>query len=112
MNAPDDRHGGLCNIVPGPRGLTGTAKRLFLDLCGPDFLIQGVVHRQQAEARRLQMCVFFGMLHVGERIIGLRLKHSYHFVRDPGRLDRRQFSALLSGSLTNTTPIFWNRPLD
>ena len=36
-------HGGPCNIVPGPRGLTGTAKRLFLDLCSPDILIQGVV---------------------------------------------------------------------
>ena len=48
MKAPDDRHGGLCNIVPGPRCLTGTAKRAFLDLCGPDFLIQGVVGRHQA----------------------------------------------------------------
>ena len=37
------RHGGTCNIVPGPRGLTGTEHpRLFPDLCGPDFLIQGV----------------------------------------------------------------------
>ena len=25
MDGPDFRHGGLCNIVPGPRGLTGNA---------------------------------------------------------------------------------------
>ena len=40
-------HGGPCNIVPGPRGLTGTEHpRLFPDLCGPDFLIQGFDHRE------------------------------------------------------------------
>ena len=42
------RHGGTCNIVPGPRGLTGTEHpRLFPDLCGPDFLIQGVDHSER-----------------------------------------------------------------
>ena len=42
------RHGGTCNIVPGPRGLTGTEHpRLFPDLCGPDFLIQRVDHRER-----------------------------------------------------------------
>ena len=45
-------HGGPCNIVPGPRGLTGTEhQRLFPDLCGPDFLFQGVDHRESATAR-------------------------------------------------------------
>ena len=41
-------HGGPCNIVPGPRGLTGTEhQRLFPDLCGPDFLFQGVAPRER-----------------------------------------------------------------
>ena len=42
------RHGGICNIVPGPRVLTVTEHpRLFPDLCGPDFLIQRVDHRER-----------------------------------------------------------------
>ena len=51
-------HGGPCNIVPGPRGLTGTEhQRLFPDLCGPDFLFQGVDHHESATARAFTQCL-------------------------------------------------------
>ena len=43
MDEPENRWASLCNIVVGPRGLTGTLRRLPRDLCGPHFLIQGVV---------------------------------------------------------------------
>ena len=43
MDEPENRWAGLCNIVLGPRGLTGILRDLLRELYGPHFLIQGVV---------------------------------------------------------------------
>ena len=82
------RHGGICNIVPGPRGLTGTEhQRLFPDLCGPDFLIQGVDHRESVPLVHL-LSVYLK----SGRPRGTRRIH--HLVRAPGGLELRQSAAL------------------
>ena len=82
------RHGGTCNIVPGPRGLTGTEHpRLFPDLCGPDFLIQGVDHRE-----RVPLVHLLSVYLKSGRPRGTRRIH--HLVRAPGGLELRQSAAL------------------
>ena len=39
---PENPRAGLCNIVPGPRGLTGTSLLILRDLSSPHFFIQQV----------------------------------------------------------------------
>ena len=39
---PENPRAGLCNIVPGPRGLTGTSLLILRDLSSPHFFIQRV----------------------------------------------------------------------
>ena len=40
---PESPWAGLCNVVQGPRALTGTSLRIVRGLCNPHFFIQQVV---------------------------------------------------------------------